>query len=290
MTAVVASYFADGAFIKVLRSGIDLNIDNSHQSYARWASGFGNQLVSQAKQMWAGQQGLAGTQLRQLGQLSEMVDNNPLSLLALTRYLIPENIAHAVQNEVFEQFLQPTPLPNQSSGPVAGSQKKPIIIGADNVWMKVGEPQVRFAINKQRGVNLDISIQWPVTEFSKQQQQIGLAKSRAITGATVDESSSDKPSNNLDNIATGYQHTGHISTEVNINMLFNPQGLEKQTTKIGKTSIALHEKLTFLPTNAAILKPEVNPDQIPATDTLAEGAKTTLKLLLAGVSKITSAC
>ncbi|MEA9391150.1 hypothetical protein SJI19_11460 [Acerihabitans sp. TG2] len=286
----VASYFADGAFIKVLRSGIDLNIDNSHQSYARWVSGFGNQLVSQAKQMWTGQHELAGTQLRQLGQLSEMVDNNPLSLLALTRYLIPENITHAVQNEIFEPFLQPTPLPNQASERVAGSQKKPIIIAADNVWMKVGEPQVSFAINKQHGVNLDISIKWPVSEFSKQQEPVGLAKSRAINSAPVDESSSDKTSNNLDNVATDYQHTGHISTQVNINMLFNDRGLEKQTMKIGKTSIALHEKLTFLPADTTILKTPVNPNRGSATDTLEVGAKTTERLLLAGVSKMTSSC
>lgn len=79
----------------------------------------------------------------------------------------------------------------------------------------------------------------------------------------------------------------------NINLTFehhDNQGLEKQKTKIGKTSIALHEKLTFLPTNVAILKSEVTPNQLPPSDTLAVGTKNNKRLLLSGVSEISSAC
>ncbi len=232
----VNAYFTDSAFIEAFKSGIDLNIDNSHQSYSRWVSGFGNQLLSQAKQICGGQPGLSGTQLRQLGQLSDMVDNNPLSLLALTRYLNPTNIINAVQYEVFNQFLRPTSQ--------AALASEPVIIGADKLWMSVGKPEVGFTVNKKNGVNIAIAVQWPVSEFSTQQDDVRRGHNMVV-GENASPTAEAGHRSNI--MASSYQKGGHISTELNVNMQFNERGLDKQTMSIGSTTISLREQLTFAP-------------------------------------------
>lgn len=126
----VNTLVADGEFIKLLDKGINLKIDNSHLNYGRWLTDMGSQFIAQAKNSWMGQTGLSPLKQRQLEQLSNMVDNNPMSLLALSRYLIPESIGPRIQDQVFDQF----------------NHQPPDLICVDNVWMKVGKPEVSFPL------------------------------------------------------------------------------------------------------------------------------------------------
>lgn len=197
----IAAYFADGAFINAFRQGIDLKVDNSHQSYARWAAELGSQVISQAKNVWGNQKGITSAQQRQLKQLSDLVDNSPLNLMALSRYLIPESIIQSAQTEIFKQF----------------TRKSPDLVWSDGLWMKVGEPEVSFAVSKKEGVNIAATLKWPVTAFGK----------------------------TPDALETSQNQRCNITSTVNINMLFNQKGLEKQQMTISNTHIALREELVF---------------------------------------------
>lgn len=165
----LAAYFADGAFIKAFKQGIDLKVDNGQQSYSRWIADMGSQLVSQAKNLWGGQQQLTPAQQRQLGQLSELVDHNPMSMLALSRYLIPDVLAQSVQDEVFNQF----------------TRRQPDLIFADNLWMQTGKPDVSYVISKQDGVDIDIALKWPVTGFGTDPDKLAVSQSRQNHIATT---------------------------------------------------------------------------------------------------------
>lgn len=199
----IASYFADGAFIEAFKKGIDLKVNSSQQGYGRWIAGMGSQIISQAKDMWGGQQQLTHAQQRQLGQLSELVDNNAMSMMALTRYLIPEVITQAVQDEVFNQF----------------TRKQPNLLLADNLWMTVGQPDVSFVVSKKTGVDIDITLKWPVTGFGANPEELTALQSRQ----------------------------SHISATVNVNMLFNDKGVAKQAINISATQISLNDTLNFGP-------------------------------------------
>ncbi|MGG7667086.1 hypothetical protein ACQ4OC_00145 [Yersinia sp. J1] len=198
----VASYFADGAFIDAFKAGIDLKVDNRHQSYGRWAMGMGNQLFSQLQNIIGNdRQELTHAQRGQLGQLSEMVDNNPMSLMAMSRYLVPESIVSAVQDQVLGQF----------------TRQGPDLILADNIWMKVGKPSVSFAVSKNNGVDIDIKLTWPISQFGKTAQTLEAAK----------------------------DNQSHISSQVKVHMLFNEKGVEKQDMSISATQISLRDELTL---------------------------------------------
>ncbi|WP_413737163.1 hypothetical protein ACL2XP_03395 [Sodalis sp. RH21] len=197
--AEIASYFADGAFINAFKAGIDLKVDNAHQSYGRWILGMGNQVISHANNIFGSQHGLTHAQLRQLAQLSEIVDNNAMSLMALSRYLIPESITQSVQKQVLGQF----------------TYRQPDMVLANDIWMKIEKPEVGFVVSKQNGVDIDITLKWPVSAYGKTPQAL----------------------------KTLGHNQGNISSTVKIHMLFNEKGLEKQEMNVSDTHISLREEL-----------------------------------------------
>ncbi|HEY0211746.1 hypothetical protein [Acerihabitans sp.] len=199
----IDAYFADGAFVNALRTGIDLKVDNSQQSYVRWAAEMGNQFISQAKNIRDNQPRLTHAQQRQLGQLSEIVDHNPMSLMALTRYLVPESIAQSVQEEVFSQF----------------TRRRPDLILADNIWMQVKQPNVSFVVSKDNGVNIDITLKWPISALGKA----------------------------VDALETSESNQGHIISTVKVQLSLNDKGVEKQKISISDTRIFLKGTMTFEP-------------------------------------------
>jgi len=275
------AYFADEAFIEIFKSGIDLSIDHTPQGYGRWLGDFGAQFLPQAKQLWGGQSEFTAAQLRQLGQLSEMVDNNPLSLLALTRYLIPTSIINAVQDEVFNSFLRL----NSVVPPQAAFASAPVIVGTDNVWMTLGEPAVSFTVNKNKTVNLAIAITWPVAEFNTRQPEVNHSLKQEITAKA---SATGEATINPHGLMAAHQKAGQIATVVNINMLLNPQGLERQSMNIGNTTISLRDRLTFMP---APLTAADRPSGLSAKQMAGENVDNGInKLLLQGASKLTSSC
>ncbi|MBT9433172.1 hypothetical protein JZM24_15520 [Candidatus Sodalis endolongispinus] len=83
--------------------------------------------------------------------------------------------------------------------------------------MKVGKPEVSFEVSKPHGVNIAIGLKWPVAEF----------------GDAVDSLS-----------PTNHQQS-YISSTVNVNMLFNKHGLEKERLTISDTHLMLQDRLVF---------------------------------------------
>lgn len=197
----VGTHFADGAFVEVFKAGIDLKVDNSHQSYVSWAATMGTQYISQAKNMLWKQHELTNAQQRQLEQLSDIVDHNPMSLMALSRYLIPENIIKSVQKEVLSQF----------------TFQQPDLILSDNIWMKVSTPEVSFVVSKNKGVDIDITLKWPVSEFGKA----------------------------VDSLEISQSNQGNLTSTVKVHLLLNDNGVEKQEISISDTHISLREQLSF---------------------------------------------
>ncbi|CAJ0996815.1 hypothetical protein SODG_002066 [Sodalis praecaptivus] len=197
----VNALVADGEFIKSLDKGINLKIDNSHLSYGRWLSDMGSQFIAQAKNSWMGQTGLSPLKQRQLEQLSQMVDNNPMSLLALSRYLIPESISARVQEQVFNQF----------------EHQPPNLICVDKMWMKVGKPEVNFEVSKRQGVDIAIGLKWPVAEFGDA----------------------------VETLSPSLAQQSHLSSTINVNILFNKHGVEKERMTLSDTHILLQDRLVF---------------------------------------------
>lgn len=146
-------YFAGGSFINALRQGMALHIDNSHKNYGQRAVDMGGNLFSIIKDMLALPEGLSEGQKRQVGQLSDMVNHHPMSLLALTHHIAPKNVLNSVSNKVLNEL-------NHQSGNV---------IFTDNRWMKLGPPQTTVTVSKCDGVDVATQIVWPV-------EQLGLSR------------------------------------------------------------------------------------------------------------------
>ncbi|PIJ52033.1 hypothetical protein BL250_02120 [Erwinia sp. OLTSP20] len=192
---------ADGEFIESLKKGIDLKIDNSHLSYGQRLFDMGNQFITLYTRSWGEGTGLSPLKQQQLEQLSLMVENNPMSMLALSRYLIPDSVASRFQQIIFSQF----------------AHKEPNLIHVDNVWMKVGKPEVSFEVKKDQGVDIAVNLKWPVTEFG----------------------------DDISNLSPSSYKQSYLSSRVDINMLFNSHGLEKEQITIADTHLLLKDRLVF---------------------------------------------
>ncbi|WP_063657854.1 hypothetical protein [Candidatus Arsenophonus triatominarum] len=199
----VAHLFTDGEFIKSPTAGINLRINNNHLSYVRWITDMGNQFVAQAQNSWSGQTDQIKLKKLQLEKLSYMVDNNPNNLLILSKYLISEKMNKSFEKLLFNQF----------------THQKPDLICVENIWMKVGKPEVSFEVSRQQGIDVDIFLRWPIEKF----------------GPSIGELS--PPNIQL--------QQNHISHKINVNILFNEDGLEKQKIKILNTEIKLQDRMMF---------------------------------------------
>jgi len=197
----VNTLVVDSEFIKSLDKGINLKIDNTYLNYYTRLINMGSQFLAQAKTSWMGETGLSPLKQRQLEQLSSLVDNNPMSLLALSRYLIPESINPGVQEQIFDQF----------------KHQPPDLICVDNIWMKVGKPDISFTVSKRQGVDIAIDLKWPVVKFG----------------------------NAVDTISAANPQQSYLSSTINVHMLFNKNGLEKERLTISDTHLLLQDRLVF---------------------------------------------
>ncbi|MFT8211878.1 MAG: hypothetical protein ACMZI0_17285 [Symbiopectobacterium sp.] len=145
------AHFTDGAFINELRQGMVLDVDNSHKSYGQRAADMGGNLFSILKGMFSLPEDLPEAQKRQIGQLSEMVNHHPMSLLALTHHIAPKNVLNKVGDKILNGL-------NRQSGD---------LIFIDNMWMKVGPSQTNVTVSKGNGVDVATKIIWPVEQLGK---------------------------------------------------------------------------------------------------------------------------
>ncbi|MCW2479918.1 hypothetical protein [Candidatus Symbiopectobacterium sp. NZEC135] len=163
-------YFAGGSFINALRQGMALHIDNSHKSYGQRAVDMGGNLFSIIKDTLALPEGLSEGQKRQVGQLSDMVNHHPMSLLALTHHIAPKNVLNNVGNKVLNEL-------NHQSGNV---------IFIDNRWMKLGPPQTTVTVSKSNGVDIATQIVWPVEQLgSSRDDMLPLSSGSSTVSTTV---------------------------------------------------------------------------------------------------------
>ncbi|QWA10599.1 hypothetical protein GTU79_25965 [Sodalis ligni] len=141
----------DGTFLDSFKSGIDLNINDNQQDYSLWIRDLGARTLYSAKSYFKHQGELTEHQRQQLHKLSLMVDGNPMSMLAITRYLIPDSIADSLENRLLDQF----------------ERQRPDLVYADNLWMKIGKPKVSFSVNKDSAVNIDATLTWPISRYGR---------------------------------------------------------------------------------------------------------------------------
>jgi len=190
----------DGAFLDSLKSGIDLRLDDSRQDYTRWAKDLGNRTLYTAQSYLGYQDELSAHQRQQLQKLSLMVDNNPMSMLALTRYLIPGSITNTLKEPVLNQF----------------KRQQPSLVYADNLWLQIGTPQVSFNVSKDKTVDIEATLTWPVLKYGQSSEALHAAKNDA----------------------------GSISATVQISLLCNENGIENQRVTMKDTRIDLKDKWT----------------------------------------------
>lgn len=195
------TYFIDGMFIDELRQGMILNVDNSHKNYGQRAVDMGGELLSIIKGMFSLPEGLTETQKRQVGKLSEMVNHHPMSLLALTHQIAPKQVLNRVGDNVLN-----------------GLNRKPgDLIYIDNMWMKIGPPQLSVIVSKDCGVDVTTKIAWPVEQLGKSPDAI-----HPLSGGI-----------------------NTVSVTTNSNLLFNEHGLKSKSVTISDINVDIVEKLTF---------------------------------------------
>lgn len=84
-----------------------------------------------------------------LAQLSALVQDNALSLLALTRLLNPAGIGEAVGQRILSQF--------------DGGQPDRIVY--QGLWLQLAKPAVSFEVSPGEGVNVAATLCWPIVGF-----------------------------------------------------------------------------------------------------------------------------
>ncbi|WP_213990236.1 hypothetical protein [Sodalis sp. dw_96] len=141
----------DESFLNAFKSGIDFNIDDSQQGYTQWIRDFGARTIYTAKSHLGYQGEFTEHQKQQLHKLSLMVDGNPMSMLAMTRYLIPDSIAHSLEDRLLNQF----------------ERQLPDLVYADNLWMKIDKPKVSFSVDKDNTVNINATLTWPISHYGR---------------------------------------------------------------------------------------------------------------------------
>ncbi len=165
----VGNHMVDKDFLTEFRSGMNLTLNDSQRGYADRVTGIGNQLLSGVKGYLGWQDSLNATQQQQIEQLSQMVEGDPLRLPALTRYL----------NSSY--LLKENPL---SGFPQSGAD----VICADNIWMKLGKPEVSFVVNRddENNITVETQLKWPVLMSGKSPETLKPApeKTGSITVST----------------------------------------------------------------------------------------------------------
>lgn len=113
---------------------------------------------------------LSEGQKRQIGQLSDMVNHHPMSLLALTHHIAPKNVVNNVGDKILSGLNHP------SGG----------LIFTDNRWMKLGTPQTKVTVSKRNGVDVATQIMWPVEQLGSSRDAMQpLSGGSSTVSATV---------------------------------------------------------------------------------------------------------
>lgn len=141
-------YFTDSAFMDALQQGMALKVENHYQGFSQFTAGM-ETLLAKVKAMFRLPEGLTETQKHQISQLSNMVNHQPMSLLALTHFTMPDNTIKAVEEKVLGQF-------NCTAGK---------LILADGIWMQVGDARAEVVVSNKNEVDIATTIVWPVTAF-----------------------------------------------------------------------------------------------------------------------------